>query len=76
MIINVDLHLRSSLAGKHRNLGVVEVEHDGPELEPHQEIRYRATSRQVRAQVTAIRARPEHLPHVYADEVEAEALVG
>ena len=76
MIVSVDLHFRSSPADEHRNLGVVEVEHGGPALEPYQEITYRAGDRQVRAQVTAIRARPEHLPHVYADGVEAEELVG
>ncbi len=75
MIHKVDLHCRISPADEHRSLGVVAVEHDGSELEPHKEITYRAAGRKVRAHVTAIRARPEHTPHVYADEVEAEELV-
>jgi hypothetical protein len=71
MITKVDLHFRYSPADEHRRMGAVAIEHDGTRLEPHQDITYRIAGREVFAHVTAIRARPEHLPHVYAEEVDA-----
>ena len=75
MILNVDLHLRPSLAEEHRSLGVIEVETSGPRLAPYQDITYRFAGREMRAHVTSIRQRPDHLPHVYADEVCEDELV-
>lgn len=75
MISKVDLHFRSSPADEHRNFGVVAVEHDCPRLEPYQEITYRAAGREITCQVTAIRQRPGHVPHVYADAVREDELV-
>jgi hypothetical protein len=67
MIAKVDLHLRMSLGEEHRNLGVVEVECDGPEVAPHQDIACHADGRAVRAHVTSVHQHGDHLPHAYAD---------
>ena len=73
MISRVELHLRARPLGDHRSLGVVEIEHPGPRLAPHQQIAFETAGRDTRAHVTGIRARPDRLPHVYADEVRADA---
>jgi hypothetical protein len=75
MITKANLHFRSRPGDEHRCRGIIAVEHDWPELQPHQEITYRIAGRQVRAHVTAIRACQDHLPHVYADELPAGELV-
>ncbi|MGD9615616.1 MAG: hypothetical protein AB7H90_09820 [Alphaproteobacteria bacterium] len=73
MISKVELYLRARPLGQHRNVGVVEIEYAGPRLAPHQEILFEMAGRDIRAHVTGIRARPDRLPHVYADEVRADA---
>ena len=75
MIGKVELHLRARSLGEHRSIGVVEVEYAGPRLAPHQEISFEMAGRDVRAHVTGIRARADRLPHVYADEVRADAIL-
>ncbi len=75
MIGKVELHLRARSLGEHRSIGVVEVEYAGPRLAPHQEISFEMAGRDIRAHVTGIRARPDRLPHVYADEVRADAIL-
>lgn len=75
MISKVELHLRARSLGQHRSIGVVEIEHAGPRLAPHQEVSFERAGRDMRAHVTGIRARPDRLPHVYADEVRADAVL-
>ena len=75
MISKVELHLRARPLGDHRSLGIVEIEHAGPRLAPHQEITCETAGRDIRARITGIRARPDRLPHVYADEVRADAIL-
>jgi hypothetical protein len=75
MISKVELHLRTRPFGEHRSIGVVEVEFAGPRLAPHQEISFEMAGRDRRAHVTGIRARPDRLPHVYVDEVRADAVL-
>lgn len=76
MISKVDPHFRSNPADEHRSLGVASVEHDGTRLEPHQDIACRVGQRRVTARVTSIHQRDRHLPHIYADEVREDELVG
>ena len=73
MISKAELHLRARPLGEHRSIGVVEVEYAGPRLAPHQEVSFEMAGRDIRAYVTGIRARPDRLPHVYVDEVRADA---
>lgn len=73
MISKVELHLRAQPLGDHRSLGIVEIEHAGPRLAPHQQVSFEIAGRDRRAHVTGIRARPDRLPHVYADEIRADA---
>lgn len=75
MILSVDLHLRSSLEDEHRNLGLVAIEHDGNRLAPHDDIACVSGDRVVRAHITSVSQQGDHLPHVYADEVSADAEV-
>jgi hypothetical protein len=75
MISKVELHLRARPLGEHRSIGVVEVEYAGPRLAPHQEVSFEMAGRDIRAYVTGIRARPDRLPHVYVDEVRADAVL-
>src|SRR5437763_1931027 len=70
-----ELHLRARPLGEHRSIGVVEVEYAGPRLAPHQEVSFEMAGRDLRAYVTGIRARPDRLPHVYVDEVRADAVL-
>jgi hypothetical protein len=74
MLITVELYLRSTPLDEHRQLGLVAVELDGTRLAPHEDIVCESAGRLVRAHITAIRRQGDHLPHVYADEVPAEAL--
>lgn len=76
MISKVDLHFRSNPADEHRSLGVVPVDHDGAVLAPHQDIACWIGQRRVTARVTSIHQRGRHLPHIYADEVREDELVG
>jgi allophanate hydrolase subunit 2 len=73
MISKAELHLRARPLGDHRSLGIVEITHAGPRLAPHQEVSFAMAGRNMRAHVTGIRARPDRLPHVYADEIRAVA---
>ena len=75
MISKVELHLRARPLGEHRSLGIVQIEHAGSRPAPHQEISFETAGRDIRAHVTGIRARPDRLPHVYADEVGAGAVL-
>ena len=75
MISKVELHLRARPLGEHRSLGIVEIEHEGPRLAPYQEVSFEMAGRDVQAHVTGMRARPDRLPHVYADEIRADALL-
>jgi hypothetical protein len=74
MLTSVDLYLRSSQLDPHRAHGIVVVELDGRRLAPHEEVRCEIDGRQVRARITAIRQRPDRLPHVYADEITADEM--
>lgn len=65
----VELHLRSHPLGSHRNLGLVAVEHEEPDLHPAGQIVCEADGRRLQAHVTSIHKRGDHLPHVYADEL-------
>ena len=67
MLEKVDLHFRSSPLGEHRNFGLISIEHEGPELEPHQLISCRLGEREIRAHITSISRHGDHLPHVYAE---------
>jgi hypothetical protein len=69
MIANIDLHLRIFPTDEHRNLGVVAVECDAPDVAPHQDIACRASGRRLRAHITSVRRCGDHIPHVYADAV-------
>jgi hypothetical protein len=75
MISRAEVHLRANPLGEHRSVGVVAIEHRGPRLAPYQDIAVEAPGRGIRARVTAIRQRPNRVPHVYADEIRADALV-
>ena len=75
MLTNVDLSLRANQFHEHRRHGVVPVEHDGVSLAPHEDIRCRIAGRDVAAHITAIACDGEHVPHVYADEVDVNELV-
>ena len=75
MISKVELHLRARPLGEHRSVGVVEIEYAGPRLAPHQEVMFEMAGHDMRAQITGIRARPDRLPHVYADELRADAVL-
>jgi hypothetical protein len=74
MISKVELHLRARPLGQHRSIGVVEIEYAGPRLAPHQEVSFKTAVRDMRAHVTGIRARPDRLPYVYADKIQADAI--
>lgn len=76
MISKIELHLRSSAIGQHRCLGVIAVEHDRGRLVQHEDIACCLEGRRVRACITSIHHRVGGLPHVYADEVAADELVG
>jgi len=69
MQLKVDLHLRHGQAQDHRHIGAVTIQHEGPELAPHDSISWQTGHRQVLAQVTSLHQRGGHLPEVYADEV-------
>ena len=67
MLANVDLHLRVYPTDDHRNLGIVSVECDGPEVAPYQDIEYHAAGLDLRAHITSVHRHGNHVPHVYAD---------
>jgi hypothetical protein len=70
----IELHLRSSAIGDHRNLGAIAVEHDGGRLAPHQDIACWVGGRRVEACITSMHQRGGALPRVYADEIYVDAL--
>ena len=74
MISKIELHLRSSSIGEHRNLGAIAAEHDGGRLAPHQDISCWVAGRRVQACITSLHERGGVLPRVYADEIYVDAL--
>ena len=69
MLLKIDLHLRSDRAQEHRHLGVIAVEHQGPQIGPYDDITYGIAGSRVRAQVTSLHRRGNRVPEVYADAV-------
>ncbi|HEX3952551.1 MAG TPA: hypothetical protein VHW90_03190 [Stellaceae bacterium] len=72
MKINVDLHLRSNPGEEHRTLGMVAVEHEGPQIAPHADIACQTAGREIHAHITSVHQHGDHLPHVYADTLEMD----
>jgi hypothetical protein len=76
MISKIELHLRSSAIGEHRNLGAIAVEHERSRLTPNEDIACWVTGRRVEACITSVHERGGALPRVYADEIDVDALAG
>ena len=74
MINKIELHLRSSAIGEHRNLGAIAVEHERSRLAPHEDIACWVAGRRVQACITSVHERGGALPRVYADEIYVDAL--